>query len=52
MKKRTKKKQTKRGLLQDQKLRAKKPGKRRSKSGKYYTETRENRSDKDRRKRL
>ena len=39
------KRQTKRGRAQDRKLRAKPPGRRRSKSGNTYTENRPNRSD-------
>lgn len=36
----------------DEKRKAMPPGKRRSKSGRFYTETRENRSDANQRKRL
>ena len=36
----------------DKKLTAKKPGKRKSKSGKIYSERRRNRSDKNKKKRL
>lgn len=41
-----------RSIKLDKKLKAKKPGKRKSKSGKKYTETRKNRSDKNPKKRL
>lgn len=44
--------QTKRGKAQDKKVKAKKAGRRVSKSGKVYYEYRENRADGDRRKKL
>ena len=45
-------KRTVRGLLQDEKISAKKPGRRISKTGKVYYERRGNRSDRDPKKKL
>lgn len=45
-------KRTKAALKQDKRLKAKKAGKRKSASGETYYESRANRSDKDRKKRI
>lgn len=52
MKKKVTKKQTKKGLAKDKRLKAKHPGKRISKNGNVYYEYRANRSDKNRTKKL
>jgi len=50
--KQTKVKQTKAGIKQDKGIKAKPAGKRTSASGNTYTETRSNRSDADRKKKI